>query len=548
MFKKLTSRVAMLAMVMTVSAMVGCESSEKADTRLKGDLPKVAQTSETPSTTVEPNTYWRDVQNTGMVKQPAPQPQPAPKPTPSGMVSTSVPFPTGVVPGSGLMVTKTAPAQVVVNSPFDYTITAKNLTKFTLKEVQITDQMPESFKVNSSDPQGQISGDTGTWNLGDLPPGQSVTITVNGTATAPGELVNCAAGSYSLLACVTTQVIQPALKITKSGPKEVLRCDPIQYTITVSNTGTGNATGVVVEDSLPDGVTTTDGKSDVKVNIGTLASGASRTVTINARANKTGNFTNTAVASADGNLKAQAKVTTKVTAPDLAITKKGPARTFIGKTITYDMTVTNKGDGVAKGVMVSDGIPAGTTFVSATEGGTLDAGSVVWNFGDLAPGQSKAFKLTVKAGGKGTVKNAVAASAACAESVTATAETVVEGIPAILLEVIDVEDPVAVGENTTYVIEVTNQGSADGKNIKIVATLAGSQSFVSASGATKHQAQGKKVTFEALPSLAPKAKVTWRVTVKADAADDARFSVELTEDQLTKPVNETEATNLYEGG
>ena len=520
---KLTGSVAMLAMMLTVSAMVGCESQQSTEGR--------------------ETAYWRDTET----QQPAPAPEPAPAPK-TGMVSSSVPFPTGVTPGSGLLVTKTAPAQVVVNADFDYTITAKNLTKFTLVDVKVTDKMPASFKLNSSDPKGTVSGDTGTWELGDLAPGETKTITINGTATEPGELVNCAAGSYSLLACVTTQVIQPKLKIVKSGPKEVLLCDPIQYTVTVSNTGTGNATNVKITDTLPDGVKTTDGKSDIAVNIGTLASGQSRTVTINAKASKTGNFTNEATASADGNLNASAKVTTKVTQPVLAITKKGPARTFIGKTVTYDMTVTNKGDGVAKGVMVSDGVPAGTTFVSATEGGTLDAGTVAWKFGDMAPGQSKSFKMTVKTTAKGTVKNAVAASAVCAEAVTATASTEVEGIPAVLLEVIDVEDPVAVGDNTTYVITVTNQGSADGKNIKIVATLADSQSFVSASGATKHAVAGKKVTFEALPTLAPKAEASWKVTIKADKADDARFSVQMDEDQLTKPVNETEATNLYEGG
>lgn len=530
MFTKLTRRIAVVAMVFTVAGIVGCESSPKAEG------------------TKDP-TYWRDTDSTKMDQAPRPKPASIQTPAPrDGMVSTAVPFPTGVMPGSGLLITKTAPAEVVVNSPFDYTITAENLTEFTLTDVKVTDKMPAGFDLISAEPQASVSGDTGTWNLGDLAPRQSKTITVRGQATAPGELVNCAMGSYSLMACVTTQVIQPKLQITKTGPKEVLKCDPIQYTITVTNTGTGNATNVAVTDELPDGVTTTDGKRNVKVNLGTLASGQSRTVTINARAARTGNFTNTAVATADGNLKADAQIATKVTAPDLAITKNGPARTFIGKTITYDMTVTNKGDGVAKNLMVSDGVPAGTTFVSATEGGTLDAGSVVWNFGDLNPGQSKSFKMTVKAGGKGTVKNAVAASADCAESVTASAETTVEGIPAILLEVVDVEDPVAVGDNTTYVITVTNQGSADGKNIQIVANLDNSQSFVDATGATGHQARGRTVTFEALPTLAPKAQASWRVTVKADAADDARFSVEMTEDQLTRPVNETEATNLYEGG
>jgi hypothetical protein len=140
---KLTGSIAMVAMMLTVSAMVGCESQQNTEGR--------------------ETAYWRDTET----QQPAPAPEPAPAPK-TGMVSSSVPFPTGVTPGSGLLVTKTAPAQVVVNADFDYTITAKNLTKFTLVDVKVTDKMPASFKLNSSNPQGTVAGDTGTWQLGDL--------------------------------------------------------------------------------------------------------------------------------------------------------------------------------------------------------------------------------------------------------------------------------------------------------------------------------------------------------------------------------------------
>ena len=57
---------------------------------------------------------------------------------------------------------------------------------------------------------------------------------------------------------------------------------------------------------------------------------------------------------------------------------------------------------------------------------------------------------------------------------------------------------------------------------------------------------GNTVTFQPLPSLAPKAKATWRVTVKALKAGDVRFTAVMNTDQLTRPVQETEATHLYE--
>ena len=54
-----------------------------------------------------------------------------------------------------------------------------------------------------------------------------------------------------------------------------------------------------------------------------------------------------------------------------------------------------------------------------------------------------------------------------------------------------------------------------------------------------------RTPFSPLASLAPKAKAEWRVVVRAADEGDVRFAVEMTSDELTSPVRETEATNLY---
>ena len=53
------------------------------------------------------------------------------------------------------------------------------------------------------------------------------------------------------------------------------------------------------------------------------------------------------------------------------------------------------------------------------------------------------------------------------------------------------------------------------------------------------------MTFAPLRTLAPKAKATWRVVVKAVEQDDTRFKVSMNTDEFERPVEETEATNLY---
>lgn len=119
-------------------------------------------------------------------------------------------------------------------------------------------------------------------------------------------------------------------------------------------------------------------------------------------------------------------------------------------------------------------------------------------------------------------------------------------IPAVLLEMIDINDPVEVGSNEIYVITVTNQGSAPDTNIRMKGFLEGEMEFVSASGATRGTHADKTVTFEPLPRLAPGAKAEWRVIVKALAPGDVRFRVEMNTDELDREVIKTEATRFFE--
>lgn len=123
--------------------------------------------------------------------------------------------------------------------------------------------------------------------------------------------------------------------------------------------------------------------------------------------------------------------------------------------------------------------------------------------------------------------------------------TRVSGIPAVLLEVVDVDDPIEVGRTETYELSVVNQGSTALTNVVIVCALEDTQEFVSGTGVTTAQAQGHIITFAPLTMLPPKATAKWQVIVKALAAGDVRFSAELTSDQFKRPINETEATRQY---
>ena len=74
-----------------------------------------------------------------------------------------------------------------------------------------------------------------------------------------------------------------------------------------------------------------------------------------------------------------------------------------GKKVTYTLTLSNNGPGVATGVTVSDKLPAGVKFVKAEGDGTYDATAGVWNLSGetIAKGDDQSIEITVEITGEG---------------------------------------------------------------------------------------------------------------------------------------------------
>ncbi|MBN2448938.1 MAG: DUF11 domain-containing protein, partial [Lentisphaeria bacterium] len=230
-------------------------------------------------------------------------------------------------------------------------------------------------------------------------------------------------------------------------------------------------------------------------------------------------------------------------APIVDITKGCPEMRYLGRSATFEITVTNRGDGSALNVVVRDVITGGVGFVSADNGGVREGDAIVWRLGNLGAGQAKVLKATLNCDQIGRVSNTATVSY-CAEAAASCAFEV-KGIPAILLECVDDPDPIEVGGQLTYSITVLNQGSAMGTNIAVTCTLPPEEEYVSSDGPTEAKVSGKAVTFAPLPSLAPQAKAVYHLQVKGVAPGDVRFRVDMKSDQIERPVMETESTNIY---
>ena len=116
----------------------------------------------------------------------------------------------------------------------------------------------------------------------------------------------------------------------------------------------------------------------------------------------------------------------------------------------------------------------------------------------------------------------------------------------VLLEVVDLVDPLEVDSEGTYVITVTNQGTQAINNIQITATLPEQLQYLSSEGPTEASAEGQVIRFTPLKTLNAEDEVEYRLKAKAVGVGDIRFQLELTTDQSPEPIRETESTNLYE--
>ncbi|HQE99969.1 MAG TPA: DUF11 domain-containing protein, partial [Anaerolineae bacterium] len=117
-----------------------------------------------------------------------------------------------------------------------------------------------------------------------------------------------------------------------------------------------------------------------------------------------------------------APVVTQLLLPDVLIQKRGPATAASGDIITYRLTFTNAGTSLARGVVITDVLPAslhGASFAASGAAVTPRPGQTfVWDVTDLAPGAGGVLTLTatVDAAYAGTLTNTASIATSSFES------------------------------------------------------------------------------------------------------------------------------------
>ena len=442
---------------------------------------------------------------------------------------------------------KSGPKEIQVGKPATFKTTVRNTGQIPAVGIEVRDLVPKGTRLLGTVPKAtrSVRGEL-IWVLGTLKPGEDASAEMELMPVSEGEIGSVATVHVNAEATARATVTKPDLVVQVSAPGQVLIGEEAAMTITVSNTGTGVATGVVIEEHIPAGLQHSSG-ADLEYEVGELAPGASKQLELALTAAKPGPVTNVLKVRGDGSLKAEHRFNMEVLAPQLDIAVGGPKRRYLEREASYEFTVSNPGTAAAKQVELVAYLPPALKFVSANNAGHyFEADRTVhWRLEQLPSKESGAVQLVTVPIEPGQQKLRLRGTAQRGLEVEREQPILIDGISAILFQAADTVDPVEVGKETTYEIRVVNQGSKAATNVRITVMLPPELKFVAAEGPSRYNIDGNQVVFEGLARLAPKADTTYQVRAQGLRPGDLRTRIQLMTDEMQTPVTKEESTRVY---
>jgi uncharacterized repeat protein (TIGR01451 family) len=423
-----------------------------------------------------------------------------------------------------------------------FTVTLKNTGAGEAKGVQFTDVLPAglSWAISPASAGWSIQGQNLVFAPSTLATGASTSVHVVATTDAGdcGDVENTASvtttndGSDSDSASVDVNC--GAIDVDKTADAaSVSAGEQIGFTVTLKNTGEGEARGLQFTDALPAGLTWTVSPASAGWSIANgnlvyaptaLAAGATTTVHVVATTDKEdcGQVDNTAsvTTSNAGSDADDASVDVNCAAIDVAKVADDDS-VSAGEQIGFTVTLRNTGEGEAKGITFTDALPAGLTWAisPASAGWSIADGMLVFAPATMAAGASTSVHVTATTDKEdcGTVTNtaSVTTSNDGSDGDTATVEVLCAAID--VDKVADAES-VTAGDQIGFTVTLKNTGEGQATGIQFTDVLpAGFAWSISPDSAGWSIADGKLVL--APTTMAAGALTTVHVIAPTDKED-----------------------------
>ena len=492
-----------------------------------------------------------------------------------------------------------------------YYLKATNTSMATAHDVWIKDTIPthengtlvlkeidETYAHELNEKTGEI-----VWKIGDLAPGEEKEVWISVTVPEVQEATrwrNIASVSHQEdptvpreeieTPPVEVEVLVPELEIIKRQAKnngsltqsliQANAGDTITYVIEVTNTGTGPAQNIVVEDIVPEGLELVNSSiSDqgqnrggkITWNMASLEAGKAKTFTFKVKVPSVKEYTrwaNVATVSDedDPDPKPTPPVEVETEAPHLTVEKSQKRNegnrtkdklSVVGKDrVTYFIKVTNDGQADAKDVVVSDVVPEGLILVdgSVSDSGLVEKGVISWQLGTLAAGASRTVSFAVDVPeSEGVWKNiAEAIESTHPKEPTPSNEVEIETPkeePNITIEKLQAQNDAQpsktrikarVDDTITYVLRVQNRGKETVRDIVVKDAIPQGLRFVSGSISKEGTIENGVVSWK-IEELAPDQIVdlTFQVKVPVVTRNSAWINIGvLIHDDKQTPSNE----------
>lgn len=456
--------------------------------------------------------------------------QSSPKPTPSknfmGTFSPSDP------PAPFVTIRVRVSAQASPNDELEYRILVENHSPAEAHQVRIRNNIPTNAKfVRASPPPDSLEGEL-IWKLGSLAGNSSKEIKLVVIVTGTGE-VNCISRvQYEHGQAVKTQLASPLL-LKMTGPIQAMLYDTLSYQIDVFNTGNSELTGVQLTNIIPEGLEfltskpSTNGENPLVWNVGSIPGGQSKRLEFQAAVKKTGEFINKATVTTSSGMKKETSSKVEVGEIKLALNMGGPNRRNINRPASYQITITNSGNQIVRGIKVSNKLDPSTQFLAASGGGRYENGEVKWLIPQLAPKQRLTVQMVIKPTAAGTLKNRTEVTAdKIPTGLQVEKITVFEINNGLVTEIDKSIDPMEIGEQTALTIRLINNSPNPIKNLILTAISPDTTVVTEGRGPTSFSRQPDKVGFLPLPSLEPGKEVTYSLFLQAKKPGDGTFRLE----------------------
>ena len=359
--------------------------------------------------------------------------------------------------------------------------------------------------ISNTTSQGKYSG--GTWNIGNMTNGTNATLTIVAKVVYSGNISNVVRVSgfenetdyTNNVAKIKniTAVANVDLKVTKdvnvSGVISVT--DRVKFTITVTNNGPCNATGVYVGERLSphlrhvSNVTTIGEYDGATWIIGNLNSGEVHNLTIIAEVISEGNISNVVAIFGNDNDTNKSNNNdsienfTAINTIDLEITKTvdgNPKAVNVTDVVVFTITVRNKGPCTATNVNVSEVLSPHLKLIryNTWGGGRYNVTEGVWYIGNLTKDDWRDLVIVAQVISAGNISNVVVVTGTENDTNTSNNRDEIDNITALPIVDLQIDKEsnftgkvINVTDTIKYTITVFNAGPCNATNVNVSEVL-----------------------------------------------------------------------------